>query len=170
MELLDTVFMVVRRRFRQVSPLHVYHHSSMLLLSECGYTKYSWPAFAMALMLNSLVHVVLYLYYGLTGIGIRPDWKVIIFENLLLLDLTPIIILSNQCNCWILNYISVDLFYSVILLSFKSFSSSLTSYMSPAELRGTISAFGVSVMLSLCFTFLPTFTWRHTVVRKIARL
>ena len=43
----------------------------------------------MALMLNSLVHVVLYLYYGLTGIGIRPDWKVMIIENLLLMDLTP---------------------------------------------------------------------------------
>ena len=40
----------------------------------------------MALMLNSLVHVVLYLYYGLTGIGIRPDWKVIIIENVVLRD------------------------------------------------------------------------------------
>ena len=89
-ELLDTVFMVVRRRFRQISPLHVYHHSSMLLLSECGYTKYSWPAFAMALMLNSLVHVVLYLYYGLTGIGIRPDWKVMIIANVILRYLATI--------------------------------------------------------------------------------
>ena len=55
----------------------------MLILSECGYTKYSWPAFAMALMLNSLVHVVLYLYYGLTGIGIKPNWKVLKLELIL---------------------------------------------------------------------------------------
>lgn len=74
-ELMDTVFMVIRGKFRQVSSLHVYHHASMLLLSELGCTKYSWPAFAMALMLNSLVHVVLYLYYGLTAIGMQPGWK-----------------------------------------------------------------------------------------------
>ena len=48
----------------------------------------------MALMLNSLVHVVLYLYYGLTGIGIRPDWKVIIIQNVVLrhLDVINVIV------------------------------------------------------------------------------
>ena len=54
-ELSDTVFMVLRHRFRQVSPLHVYHHATMLLLSEIGYRKYYWAAFAMPLMLNALV-------------------------------------------------------------------------------------------------------------------
>ena len=29
----------------------------------------------MPLTLNALVHVVLYLYYGLTAIGIHPEWK-----------------------------------------------------------------------------------------------
>lgn len=38
-ELLDTVFMLLRHRFRQVSPLHVYHHASMLLLSDLGCTR-----------------------------------------------------------------------------------------------------------------------------------
>ncbi|TRY80605.1 hypothetical protein TCAL_03002 [Tigriopus californicus] len=53
-ELLDTVFMILRHRFRQISPLHVYHHASMLLLSDLGYTRYAWAAFAMPLMLNAL--------------------------------------------------------------------------------------------------------------------
>ena len=63
-ELADTVFMVLRHKFRQVSPLHVYHHATMLILSEMGYKKYAWASFAMPLTLNALVHVVLYLYYG----------------------------------------------------------------------------------------------------------
>ena len=63
-ELADTVFMVLKHKFRQVSPLHVYHHATMLILSEMGYKKYSWASFAMPLTLNALVHVVLYLYYG----------------------------------------------------------------------------------------------------------
>ncbi|XP_059098209.1 elongation of very long chain fatty acids protein 5-like [Tigriopus californicus] len=74
-ELLDTVFMILRHRFRQISPLHVYHHASMLLLSDLGYTRYAWAAFAMPLMLNALVHVFLYLYYGLTAMGWQPSWK-----------------------------------------------------------------------------------------------
>merc|ERR1711953_1602285 len=74
-ELSDTVFMILRHKFRQVSPLHVYHHATMLILSEIGYRKYCWAAFAMPLMLNAFVHVVLYLYYGLTAIGIHPPWK-----------------------------------------------------------------------------------------------
>merc|ERR1711953_1140132 len=58
-ELSDTVFMILRHKFRQVSPLHVYHHATMLILSEIGYRKYCWAAFAMPLMLNAFVHVVL---------------------------------------------------------------------------------------------------------------
>jgi hypothetical protein len=54
-ELLDTVFMVLRHKFLQISALHVYHHASMILLSELGYTKYAWAAFSMPLMLNALV-------------------------------------------------------------------------------------------------------------------
>ena len=62
-ELSDTLFMVLRHRFRQVSPLHVYHHATMLLLSEIGYKKYYWAAFAMPLMLNALVRIFLSLRF-----------------------------------------------------------------------------------------------------------
>ena len=54
-ELADTLFMVLKHKFRQVSPLHVYHHATMLILSEMGYRKYAWAAFAMPLTLNALV-------------------------------------------------------------------------------------------------------------------
>ncbi|XP_076460330.1 very long chain fatty acid elongase 4-like [Babylonia areolata] len=76
-ELLDTVFMVLRHKVRQISFLHIYHHSSMLLLSELGATFYPWPAIAIFLAMNSFVHIVLYLYYGLTALSpdSPPTWK-----------------------------------------------------------------------------------------------
>ena len=75
-ELLDTAFMTLRHKFRQISPLHVYHHASMLLLSDLGYTRYAWAAFAMPLMLNALVHVFLYMYYAATAAGLDlGHWK-----------------------------------------------------------------------------------------------
>lgn len=67
LELLDTVFMILRHRQRQISFLHVYHHSSMLLLADACYHLYPWPAMATYLATNSFVHVILYMYYCLTA-------------------------------------------------------------------------------------------------------
>ena len=67
-ELMDTVFMILRHKRRQISFLHVYHHSSMLLLTDSCYHLYPWPAISVYLATNSFVHVVLYLYYGLTAL------------------------------------------------------------------------------------------------------
>ncbi|XP_046366678.2 elongation of very long chain fatty acids protein 1-like [Haliotis rufescens] len=76
-ELLDTVFMVLRHRQRQISFLHIYHHASMLLLSNVGYKYFPYPNIAIFLVLNSLVHVVLYFYYGLTAVmpNNPPRWR-----------------------------------------------------------------------------------------------
>ena len=75
-ELSDTVFMLLRHKFRQISPLHVYHHASMLLLTDLAYSKYPYANFAVGLVLNSFVHVVLYAYLGLTAAGYYgPQWK-----------------------------------------------------------------------------------------------
>lgn len=76
-ELMDTVFMIVRHRPRQVSLLHIYHHSSILMLSEYAYTYGRWPAVAVPLGLNGVIHVFLYFYYGQSALnpGQRPGWK-----------------------------------------------------------------------------------------------
>ena len=76
-ELLDTVFMVIRHKSRQITFLHVYHHASMLLLSDYGYHVTPWPAIAFILSINSFVHVILYFYYGLTAAypNSVPSWK-----------------------------------------------------------------------------------------------
>ena len=76
-ELLDTVFMVLRHKARQITVLHIFHHSSMILLSDYAYHHTPWPAIAVFLCLNSMVHVVLYIYYGLTAMNPEnpPLWK-----------------------------------------------------------------------------------------------
>ncbi|KAK7112174.1 very long chain fatty acid elongase 5-like [Littorina saxatilis] len=77
LELLDTVFMILRHKSRQISFLHVYHHSSMLLLSDLAYHYYPWPGIGVFLGMNSFVHIVLYLYYGLAALfpDSPPTWK-----------------------------------------------------------------------------------------------
>ncbi|XP_055964636.1 elongation of very long chain fatty acids protein 4-like [Sorex fumeus] len=78
-ELLDTVFLVLRKKQEQLTFLHVYHHGTMLLNWWAG-VKYvpGGQAFFVG-MLNSLVHVFMYLYYGLASLGPRARpylwWK-----------------------------------------------------------------------------------------------
>lgn len=76
-ELLDTVFMILRHRRRQISFLHVFHHSTMVMLSDFAYHLFQWPCIAVFLVLNSFVHVVLYSYYGLAAYNPKspPQWK-----------------------------------------------------------------------------------------------
>lgn len=76
-ELLDTVFMVVRHKARQISVLHVYHHASMVLLTDYFHHLAPWPAISFPVMVNSAVHVCLYAYYGLTssGVAVPIHWK-----------------------------------------------------------------------------------------------
>ncbi|XP_049877032.1 elongation of very long chain fatty acids protein [Pectinophora gossypiella] len=69
MELSETVFFILRKKDRQASFLHIYHHVTTLMIVWCG-TKYvgggmtSFPP-----MLNNGVHVIMYSYYLLSSEG-----------------------------------------------------------------------------------------------------
>lgn len=76
LELLDTIFMMLRHKSRQISFLHVFHHGSMLILTDYGRSRSAWPAIAPVLALNSFVHILLYYYYAQTvNAPARPTWK-----------------------------------------------------------------------------------------------
>ncbi|XP_068630459.1 very long chain fatty acid elongase 7-like [Battus philenor] len=70
-ELLDTVFFVLRKKEKQLTFLHVYHHVIMALYSW-SYLKFAAAGEGAVLaLLNSAVHVVMYSYYLLSGLGPR---------------------------------------------------------------------------------------------------
>lgn len=67
-EYMDTIVMILRGSFRQITFLHVYHHASvvvytwMVLYSHPGGDYYLGP------LINSWVHMWMYMYYLLSGI------------------------------------------------------------------------------------------------------
>ncbi|KAI5643772.1 GNS1/SUR4 family domain-containing protein [Phthorimaea operculella] len=106
-ELLDTVFFVLRKKNNQITLLHVYHHSTMVL--------YMWSFFkyspggdgAVLAFLNCCVHTVMYTYYFLSGLGPKYQkflwWKKYVTEMQLIqfiLMLTYIVYtqMSPKCN------------------------------------------------------------------------
>ncbi|KAH7985860.1 hypothetical protein HPB51_026741 [Rhipicephalus microplus] len=68
-DFLDTVFFVLRKKFNQITHLHVIHHVMVTL------NVWFWVLFApegqvaFGLALNSFVHVVMYTYYLLANMG-----------------------------------------------------------------------------------------------------
>ncbi|XP_053294774.1 elongation of very long chain fatty acids protein 1a [Pleuronectes platessa] len=71
-ELLDTVFFVLRKKQGQITFLHVFHHSFMPLTWWWGVTL--TPSSGMGsfhAMVNAGIHVIMYFYYGLSAAGPR---------------------------------------------------------------------------------------------------
>ncbi|KAK7158930.1 hypothetical protein R3I94_005311 [Phoxinus phoxinus] len=71
-ELLDTVFFVLRKKHSQVTFLHIFHHSILPWTWWWGITL--TPVGGMSsfhALVNACVHVIMYTYYGLAAAGPR---------------------------------------------------------------------------------------------------
>jgi hypothetical protein len=82
-ELFDTIFMIIRKRFTQITFLHVFHHSSMFFF---WWVVLTWVPVRSSIdfrlkfilfqsgqawfgpFMNSIVHILMYSYYGLSVI------------------------------------------------------------------------------------------------------
>lgn len=79
LELADTVFFILRKKNNQVTFLHVYHHATMIANWWMA-AKYipTGQSFFVG-MINSSIHALMYMYYGLTAMGPRMQkylwWK-----------------------------------------------------------------------------------------------
>ncbi|KAM9403805.1 very long chain fatty acid elongase 4-like isoform 1-T3 [Salvelinus alpinus] len=68
-EYLDTVFFILRKKFNQVSFLHVYHHCTMFTLWWIGIKWVAGGQSFFGAHMNAAIHVLMYLYYGLASFG-----------------------------------------------------------------------------------------------------
>ncbi|RNA21616.1 elongation of very long chain fatty acids 4 [Brachionus plicatilis] len=68
-DLIDTVIFALRKKSNQISFLHVFHHSSMVINSWCGVKWVAGGQTFFLCCLNSLVHSIMYGYYGLSACG-----------------------------------------------------------------------------------------------------
>jgi len=72
-ELMDTVFFVLRKKNNQISRLHVIHHSSVPLVCWIAgkVLSNSYASFSVAFfpLINMFVHIIMYSYYALAALG-----------------------------------------------------------------------------------------------------
>ncbi|KAG5280706.1 hypothetical protein AALO_G00063100 [Alosa alosa] len=68
-ELLDTIFFVLRKKNNQITFLHVYHHAIMPFTWWFGVKFAPGGIGTFHGLLNCIVHVIMYTYYGLSALG-----------------------------------------------------------------------------------------------------
>lgn len=78
-ELMDTVFFVLRKKSQQITFLHVFHHSIVPFFCWLGIKLAPGGSNGFFPLINSFIHVIMYIYYGLSTLGpsIQPYlwWK-----------------------------------------------------------------------------------------------
>nr|XP_005990762.1 PREDICTED: elongation of very long chain fatty acids protein 7 isoform X3 [Latimeria chalumnae] len=68
-ELLDTIFFVLRKKNSQITFLHVYHHSIMAWTWWFGVKFAPGGLGTFHALVNCVVHIFMYSYYGLSALG-----------------------------------------------------------------------------------------------------
>jgi elongation of very long chain fatty acids protein 4 len=71
----DTWFFILRRSFRQVSFLHIFHHSSITVVVGMILPMAFSGDMYLPILANAVVHCIMYSYYALTSMGYRFWWK-----------------------------------------------------------------------------------------------
>lgn len=75
-DLLDTIFMRLRNKDRQVSFLHVYHHASIIFVTGIHLHFGYYDGFSVfPPLLNAYVHLIMYGYYFFTSLGYNVWFK-----------------------------------------------------------------------------------------------
>lgn len=79
LDFLDTIFFVLRKKFNQISTLHVIHHAALPLGIWYGFKLAPTGHGTFFTFLNSFVHVVMYFYYLIAALGPKMQkflwWK-----------------------------------------------------------------------------------------------
>jgi len=142
MDLLDTVFFVLRKNTRQVTPFHVIHHS-IVPIGSWFYAKVApFKAGFLVVFLNSIVHIVMYAYYLSAASGSSSSiwWKKYVtltqIIQFMILWVQLIVVYPQHClpyypNLEFYGCIMVFLAYSYFTYSFTVFY--YEAYVKPKE-------------------------------------
>uniref|UniRef100_A0A1I8P879 Elongation of very long chain fatty acids protein n=1 Tax=Stomoxys calcitrans TaxID=35570 RepID=A0A1I8P879_STOCA len=107
LDIFDTVFFVLRKKYNQITLLHMYHHSLMIFSPYAYGSRFFASHFTSTGVLNSLVHAVMYTYYFVACLKLNFDlskWKKRVTQMQLIqfgilgIHFSLPIVLGNPCN------------------------------------------------------------------------
>ena len=124
----DTWFIILRKKERQLSFLHIYHHSTIgIIWGFLLYNSNGNGTASFGCLINSFIHLLMYLHYLLTSLGINNPFKKIITKAQLsqfyLCLIHSILVLLYE-NIYPINYAWLQLIYQIQMIClFSNFYS-----------------------------------------------
>lgn len=100
-DLLDTIFFILRKKNKQASFLHVFHHCLIYLFSWLSVKYFAGGHVVFFGTINSSIHIVMYTYYLLTAVGYEKNniwWK----KYLTQLQMIQFLVNGIHCLCGLL--------------------------------------------------------------------
>ncbi|CAH8381849.1 unnamed protein product [Eruca vesicaria subsp. sativa] len=83
LQFVDILVMIVSKSVHLLSFYYVYHHGTAVVMAYLWlHTRQSM--FPAGIVINSMVYVILYGYYFLRAVGLRPKWKMFVKSYLIL--------------------------------------------------------------------------------------
>ncbi|MED6123736.1 hypothetical protein PIB30_052171 [Stylosanthes scabra] len=79
LEFMDTLLIILSNSIQRLSFLHVYHHSTVVIMCYI-WLQTSQTLFPALLFTNASVHVLMYAYYVSCALGVRPKWKKLVTD------------------------------------------------------------------------------------------
>lgn len=116
----DTFFIILRKKYDQLSFLHIYHHATILIvwgfLSETGHNNgtASYGAF-----INSIIHLLMYTHYMITSFRIENPLKKILTHLQIIQFVTCVIhvfVVILYEDIFPKRYAYIQLFYHAIMI------------------------------------------------------
>jgi len=144
---MDTLFIIARSKWRQLSFLHTFHHCTMIAITWLAIHYYPCGLFLIAPQLNAPVHFVMYFYYLLSSFpSLTPFlwWKNYITSIQLLQFVTGIVLtvtcLSRQAMGYLtglcFSFLAMFSIYGFILIAlFSSFY--IKTYNTPTKAQAS---------------------------------
>ncbi|KAH8856207.1 Elongation of very long chain fatty acids protein 7 [Schistosoma japonicum] len=128
-EMLDTVFFLLRGKVDQVTFLHVFHHATMPPSIWWGVKYAPGGIVFMFPLVNSFIHVIMYTYYGLAA---AEAYRYLWWKNyltlaqmiqfiILILHQGQIFLLNTPCNYPKVFPAAIVLYASLFLILFSNF-------------------------------------------------
>ncbi|XP_030370854.1 elongation of very long chain fatty acids protein F-like [Scaptodrosophila lebanonensis] len=142
LDLADTVFFIVRKSYKQITTLHVYHHVIMVL-STYMVERFYGPGghFNVLGLLNSFVHAIMYFYYLLSSLYPQLKssfwWKkyitIIQIIQFTILILHSLYVLLFSRNCGFPNSLLLMIIAQNSIIGFMFIKFYINTYIRPQK-------------------------------------
>lgn len=120
LDFLDTVFIILEKRWKQLSFLHVYHHTSIFLFYWLNLNVGYDGDVYLTIVLNGLIHTIMYTYYFVSLHTKEIWWKSALTMSQMIqfvcMNAQAVYLLVNGCKTCPVNIVKLYLVYILTLL------------------------------------------------------